>query len=233
MLDQGQLQMIDTVFLISCLHGLYARLFCCAIVTTTNTTNNDDYNNDNDNIQMARMNGEMREFEDIDGLRDEAARTKVCVQVWACMPHMYRAGCTIYDGDIKLQNTCKPGSFKENTSNTNLCTFTRLFLRGTTLFSARGWTTQRGESVHWKGCMAPLLANISHRRCECVPRQNGISFSVDGSMVSRTVSVCPQPYKRKMKKCLLRGLFSLCWGVIWSLDKGLRNTLHDTNAHTI
>lgn len=27
---------------------------------------------------MARMSGEMREFEDIDGLRDEAARTKVC-----------------------------------------------------------------------------------------------------------------------------------------------------------
>lgn len=28
---------------------------------------------------MARMSGEMREFEDIDGLRGEAARTKVCV----------------------------------------------------------------------------------------------------------------------------------------------------------
>jgi len=36
------------------------------------------HRNGNDNFQMARMNGEMREFEDIDGLRDEAARTKVC-----------------------------------------------------------------------------------------------------------------------------------------------------------
>ncbi len=54
------------------------RLFLVRRHTATNNDCNID--NDNDNVQMARMNGEMREFEDIDGLRDEAARTKVCVR---------------------------------------------------------------------------------------------------------------------------------------------------------
>lgn len=47
---------------------------------------------------MARMNGEMREFEDIDGLRDEAARTKVHMHALACV----RAGVSYRTAQTNL-----------------------------------------------------------------------------------------------------------------------------------